>query len=104
KKRSYLTGHCSGRALANFELVQELQADISVIVAQADGRKFRREIPLHAPNYGIRLRHVSDIGKCHIAGDFLLQRNARRGLSIASSRDRRIDLELCEAEDPLYPA
>ena len=78
---------------ALLESVIQLDAHVSVKVAQTDNGHRGRKCPLYTNDLGVGLGHVRYICKRDVVSDLLLQRDARAWLT-AASREVRIDLEL----------
>ena len=89
--------------LANLEFVEKLDTYITVEIPQSHGGEFRCHIPLHTNDLRVGLGYVRNVSESDVVCYLLLQRHARARLAVASG-ERRIDLELTQAENPLHTA
>src|SRR5579884_1023099 len=83
-----------------FEFVEELDADVAVVIPKSDRRKFICKIPFHSNYFIVRLCNVGYVSEGNIARDLLLEGNASARLPVRPG-NHGIDLKLREAKNAL---
>ena len=79
-------------------LIEDVDAELAIVVAQGDQRKLRVEGVFKAEDLFGCLREIGNVRHCNLARDLLLQRKASLG-RVSNTLNKWVNLDIGDAEE-----